>query len=134
MNNKKIFFTIAVLAIILLGALFFIDNTKKPSSQLTTRITPTSALPKETIVTLTDSGFTPKEIRIKKGEAIQFKNATEKDATINSDNHPTHQLYPELNLGQLEKNKILIHIFMKPGKLTYHNHFNPTIKGTIIVE
>lgn len=55
-------------------------------------------------------------------------------ATVNSDAHPTHLLWPFLNLGSFDDGKSLSVVFDKAGTYTYHNHFSPSQKGTVIVE
>src|SRR3989344_2969073 len=51
---------------------------------------------KETKVTYNSQGFSPKTITIKKGETVVFENKTGKPASVASDAHPTHLLYPEI--------------------------------------
>lgn len=95
---------------------------------------PTSNIPKETIIKLTDSGFVPQSVIIKKNESIRWINTGMKTGTVNSDDHPTHKLYAELNLGMLKKDQYLVHTFTKTGTYTYHDHYNPSRTGKIVVE
>lgn len=85
-------------------------------------------------VTLGDSGFVPKDITIKAGTTVIWKNSSGKIATVNSDDHPTHQLYPFLNLGELASGSSVQVVFNKPGRYTYHDHYNATSTGTVTVE
>lgn len=89
-----------------------------------------------TIVTvdLTSNGFNPSQIIVKKGERIIWVNKSGKIATVNSDNHPTHLLYPFLNLGEFNNGSSLQVVMNTIGTFTYHNHYQPSQKGTIIVK
>lgn len=85
-------------------------------------------------VILTSTGFIPSEITVKKGERIIWINKSGKTATINSDNHPTHLLYPFLNLGEFNTGSSVQAVFNSIGTFTYHNHYQPSEKGTITVK
>lgn len=84
-------------------------------------------------VSLTSNGFEPKKITIKKGEVVIWTNKSGKEAGLNSDNHPTHKLYPVLNLGEFGNGLSVQARIYRIGELTYHNHLNPSQKGTIVV-
>lgn len=85
-------------------------------------------------VTVTQNGFTPKTITINAGEVIIWENKSGKAATVNSDSHPDHTKYRDLNLGEFDNgSKIQVQI-QTPGSYTYHNHLSPTQKGEIIVK
>jgi hypothetical protein len=91
-------------------------------------------LPEESLVLLSDGGFAPKEITIKTGMAVRWRNGMNTEASINSDNYPTNRLYPELNLGRFKTGQTLVHIFTKAGTYTYHNQMNKDQTGTVIVK
>src|SRR3989338_7507273 len=57
---------------------------------------------KETKVNYTAAGFAPKTLIIKKGEMVIFENKTGKSASVASDEHPTHLLYPEFDQYKTE--------------------------------
>lgn len=91
---------------------------------------------KETVenVKVTASGFVPQTLTVNAGSRVVWFNETDEDATVHSDDHPTHRLYPELNAGQFSKGTSVQTVLTKPGTYTYHNHLNPSQKGTIIVK
>lgn len=95
--------------------------------------TTTSNAPKEATVTLTQQGFSPQTVMIKKGGIVTWINQSSTLATVNSDAHPTHLLYPPLNLGEFDNNQSFQLSFDKTGKFTYHNHLNPSQTGSVIV-
>ena len=148
MNNKTLVTIIAVL--VLIGAVVVVlgklgNKTSQPGgitgqpstpAQSTTKQGTGGAIPKETIVNvnLTSSGFDPKTITIKTGTRAIWVNKSGGDATVNSAVHPTHQLFPPLNLGQFPDGSSVQLVFDKPGTYKYHNHLNPGQTGTVVVE
>lgn len=101
--------------------------TKSPKNQR-------SHLPKEVTVTLDKDGFHPKEVTIKAGSAVRWKNESGTRQTVNSDNYPTNQLHKELNFGIFTSGSSVVYTFTKPGVYGYHNQFHPEQKGTVIVD
>jgi plastocyanin len=135
-NNKPsmLFLVILVLAI---GALVFgiVSLTKSKESQVSQALKqPAKTLPKEQTVSLTKEGFSPQSVTVNVGDAVRWFNNSGGDATVNSDDYPTNKLYKELNLGVFKSGATLVLILNKPGTYTYHDHFHPTRKGTIIVK
>ena len=91
---------------------------------------------KETGVNYTAAGFVPKTITIKKGETVVFENKTGKSASVASNVHPTHLLYPEFDqykTDQRGKDEFRFS-FEKVGTWNYHDHLNSNMTGTVIVE
>ena len=86
------------------------------------------------VITLTNEGFSPETLTIKSGTTVSWINKSRRTASIDSDPHPTHTAYPPLNLGRLQANRTFLLTFDKPGTYGYHNHLDPTKRGTIIVE
>lgn len=86
------------------------------------------------MINVTDTGFSPKELRIKTGTKIMWLNKTNGTVTVNSDEHPSHRLYPILNLGAFGKDSSVQTVFEKSGIYKYHNHLNASQAGIIIVE
>lgn len=85
-------------------------------------------------VTLTSDGFSPATLTIKAGETVTWENKSGEAATVNSDPHPVHTNYAPLNLGNFPDGGTLSLTFDKPGTYGYHNHLNPSERGTITVE
>lgn len=88
----------------------------------------------EKTVTVTESGFEPSTITIKAGTRVLWMNKSGKTVTVNSDQHPTHKLYPFLNLGAFDNGSSVQIVFDKPGTYTYHDHLNPSHTGKVMVE
>ena len=89
----------------------------------------------ETItITATSSGFDPKTITIKAGTRVIWISTVDGTVAVASAVHPTHQIYPPLNLGRFEKGSSVQLVFDKPGTYKYHDHLNPEHTGTVVVE
>jgi len=149
MNNKTLVIIIAVLIVI--GAVVVVagkvgNKPNQPSSvtnqqgapaqNTTGQGTPGGNAPKETIanVTVTSSGFEPQTKTVKVGTRVVWLNKSGEGATVNSAVHPTHQVYPPLNLGEFPDGSSVQLVFDKPGTYKYHNHLNPSQTGTVVVE
>lgn len=141
--NKILLIIIAL--IIVLGAFTFLGN--KNSNQTPTQPSESMSSEKTTgktaetqsgnqlaTITLTDSGFTPKDITVKTGTRVVWINKSGTAATVSSDDHPTHRLYPFLNLGEFADGSSVQVVVEKVGKYSYHNHLNASEVGTITAE
>ncbi len=133
-----------VLVLVVLGGGYYFYNKSKPLStpqplqvqttpEQSTGASPSAAIDKNT-VTLTANGYEPQTLTIKAGTKVSWINKSGETATVSSDNHPTHELYPFLNLGKFADGESLSVVVEKPGTYTYHNHLNADEKGTIIAE
>lgn len=112
------------------GLFSFLSGKQKPSS--TTNVA--TALPAEVAVEVKENGFVPKEVTIDVGSAVRWVNKTNGKVTVNSDDHPTHRKYKELNLGEFAKDSTVVLIFTKAGTYTYHDHLHPNRKGSVTVK
>lgn len=82
----------------------------------------------------TDSGFSPANLNVKAGQTITIKNTSSGAMSFNSDPHPVHTSFPELNLGRIDAGQSKTLTLTKAGTYTYHNHLSPSQKGTIVVQ
>lgn len=141
-KNKFIVGGLVIAILVLFGAMFLFG--KKAPAPITSTPTPGITLPtidqaKEAArvkvkIELTSDGFVPKVVTVKKGTRVIWLNKTSVDGTVNSDDHPTHQLYRPLNLGTFPPDFSVQLVFEDPGIYGYHNHFKPEQKGTVIVQ
>ncbi len=137
MNNK--FLLIIAVLVVLLAGVFLLSNKAKNNqvnqNQATQKQNPTSVKTVEgKEVSVTSTGFEPQTITIKAGQKVVWTNKSGASVTVNSDSHPTHLLWPFLNLGEFSDGASVSVVFDKAGKYTYHNHLNPSQTGTVIVE
>lgn len=127
----------AVIGIIVLvgfTAFLYFRNENKPTdnqqvSAPTPFITPTP-LPGETIM-VTNHGFVPEEITVKKGTYINFANFSEGIINVTSKNKD----FVALNLGNLPMNETTNQVqYQNAGTYEYFNALQPTQVGKIIVQ
>ncbi len=129
-----------VIGVIIYGLIYYFVLAKKgnvynrPSQVQTASPSPTVAVVDKNAVTLSQNGYSPASITIKKGERVTWVNKSGAAATVSSDPHPTHTDYPPLNLGKFPDEGSVSLTFDKPGTYGYHNHLNPGQKGTVIVQ
>src|ERR1039458_8285321 len=97
--RRNIYFLIIII-LILLGVFLLFKGTKssnKPSTLSTKPPIQTPApLHKEVTITLNKSVFSPKEVTIKAGTSVSWKNESGAKQTVNSDDYPTNLKYKEL--------------------------------------
>ena len=86
------------------------------------------------IVTISSSGFSPKDITIKAGEAVTWTNSDTADHNVNSAPHPTHTIYSPLNLDTIKPGEEKSLTFPRTGTYKYHDHLNPSLFGSVTVE
>ncbi len=89
---------------------------------------------RESVITITDSGFSPTSLRVKQGALITFKNLSNHPSWIASSAHPTHEDYPEFDSGKaVQPGDSWKFKVDRGGSFTYHDHINPEFTGTITV-
>lgn len=140
MNNKILIGAIAILVII--GAAIVMttktNNTPaQPDNTQTINPTQSQTIPPtitRSDITLNKDGFSPQTLTVKVGTVVTWINASGAKASVNSAQHPTHQVYSPLNLGEFGDGSSVQLIFDKAGSYKYHDHFHPERTGTVIVE
>lgn len=133
---KKNIWILIVVAIAVVAGLFLLLGSKSinpTSTNVKPNVTGKYSVPVSE-VSVTQSGFEPQTITIKPGVTVVWSNKSGGDVTVNSDNHPTHLLWPFLNLGKFANGSKVSVVFKTAGTYTYHNHLNPSQKGTVIVK
>ena len=101
------------------------------------------------MVVYSDGGYTPGELRIKKGETVTFKNESSQSMWVASAMHPSHTAYPGTDIkdcgnammGMMFDACVGTPIgsswmfqFNEVGSWGYHNHMRATHWGKVIVE
>lgn len=123
-----------LLVLILVGAgVYFFQNNKKVSEE---DLKITSELTKnELTIVYNNEGFSPRELKIKKGQTVKFINQSDRKMWVASDNHPAHEIYPEFDQKEItERGATYEFKFEKSGNWGYHNHTFSNHIGIIIVE
>lgn len=105
-----------------------------PSGPTSTQPTGEATIKDASTVIFANGQFTPNKAEVKKGQKVIIKNDSSTRIEFNSDPHPTHSLYPELNIGSIEAGGLKTLTISKEGTYTYHNHLNASQRGQLIVE
>lgn len=125
MSKKLSLILFILLTLLALSALFISIGLVKPFS------------PQGKIyeVVLTESGFIPKDITIDHGDSIKFSTTLKEPFWPASDLHPTHGIYPEFDPQEpIEPDKSWTFQFLKSGRWRFHDHLQPILRGTIVVQ
>lgn len=103
----------------------------------------------ESVVVYANSGFSPSSLIVKSGAEVVFKNESSGPVWVASDVHPTHTVYSGTSMSEhcpdtggtvfdtcqaVQSGESWSFKFEKTGEWDYHNHLNPSRKGTILVE
>lgn len=90
------------------------------------------------MVTITSSGFDPQTARIQVGDAITWYNNDVVNHYVAPDDHPDHLQYSGVwdddGTGNIVAGGGYMATFTEAGTYEYHDHLNPTLTGTVIVE
>ena len=119
-------------------------NLYKPSGNNTTESQPTAAASSPEVatggvtITFTDSGVEPASLTVKSGQKITWVNNSTKKISVGSAPHPDHTTNQELTNNQyvtaLEVGVTATVTLKKIGSWGYHDHLNPSVGGTVIVQ
>lgn len=86
------------------------------------------------IVTLTDVGFTPNELTIRKGDSVAFKTTGADLFWPASNLHPSHLIYAAFDPQEpIPPNLVWTFRFDTIGEWQYHDHLAPYFTGVITV-
>lgn len=94
-------------------------------------------------IDMTDDGFPPNRLFIKRCDKVVFLNKGQSSHWPASDVHPTHSNYPKAGgcIGSafdacdgVKPGDSYSFVFEEKGTWDYHDHMNPSLKGTIVVE
>lgn len=140
--NSKILLGLVVVAIVAVGGYMLLSNnaanvnpTPTETQEAQTTTTEDKAMQEETTnVTVTGSGFEPQTLTVKPGTKVVWTNKSGGPVTVSSDVHPTHLLWPFLNLGKFDNDSSVSVVFEEAGTYTYHNHLDASQTGTVTVK
>lgn len=147
MAAKNAAIVVLVLAILLAGGWWFLNNRQTLAPSPSPTQTPTLSQVNESTtstgleesasgsqVSISATGFSQKDIKIKAGEKVTWTNQDSAMHNVSSAVHPTHQVYPPLNLGNISAGESKSLIFPDKGIYKYHDHLNPSLFGSVTVE
>ena len=86
------------------------------------------------VVHVTDDGFEPRSVEVDAGTTVVFENVGGEAHWPASDDHPTHEEYPEFDPKKpVQPGTEWSFTFDRPGEWGYHDHMNPYLTGEIEV-
>ncbi len=129
MKKNQLILAALALVIIALGAGYFF--TQGPSDSVT-KGEPVGE--PAVVITRTAEGYEPKEVSVKKGDIVKWKNETSEFHWPASDLHPTHGVYPEFDpLMPIGPGEEWSFRFDQAGVWKYHDHIRANKTGTVTV-
>lgn len=156
MNKGVVWGTVIVIVLIAAGLLMWRSAGQRgepvPTGGALNTPTPTATLPvlptltpslspslspttRAAAVAITDTGFSPAQLVVAAGTTVTFTNNGQAMHWPASAVHPTHNLLPGFDaLKGLATGETYAFTFTKVGTWTCHDHLNPQLKCTIIVE
>ena len=108
--------------------------TSQPTQTTAPVATQGAAVEEESIINISSKGFSPQNLFIKAGESVTWTNIDTENHIVNSAVHPTHSVYPPLNLDLIQPGKSKSLTFPTAGTYKYHDHLNPSLVGSITVQ
>ncbi len=140
------------LVLIIAGCSMFrsapVNTTSTSGEPSTPPVTNTDTAPQapgaaENVIIHTDSGFVPASFTVTAGTSVTFQNSGSGAMRVASDPHPAHTDYPTTggcvastfdSCSNIAPGMSWTFTFDKVGTWGYHNHLNPSEKGTIVVQ
>lgn len=87
------------------------------------------------MVEMRASGFSPQELKVKVGDTVDFVNKDSKPHWPASAVHPVHQCYPGFDaLKAVQPGESYSFRFAMAKTCKFHDHMNPSLTGSLIVE
>jgi len=105
------------------------NDTQEPSDTSAN----SSTLAAESTITYSDSGFSPSSLSVKSGTTVTIRNTSGSSIQFDSDPHPAHTANPELNVGVVVAGESKTFTVTTKGSHAYHDHFDSSQTGTIVV-
>jgi len=85
-------------------------------------------------ITRTETGYEPKEVTIRKGQTVSWKNESSEFHWPASDIHPTHQIYSAFDPREpIAPGEVWSFTFEQSGTWEFHDHLRANLKGTVFV-
>ena len=150
--NKSYYVIIILVILVLVGGLLYYTapaSNREGESRSQTRNAqviveePITVPEMANVIVFKNSGYAPEALTIKIGQTVVFKNESDQPTWPASAMHPTHNGYPTTGgcigsvfdaCGEVVPGGAWSFQFDQKGSWKYHDHLNPSSKGTIVVE
>lgn len=133
--NPKFWLLISILFVVVIAGLVFSnqENSRQQPAVNTTINEEVDDL--EVEVQITKDGFVPSTVSIAKGTKVTWTNVDDNPHRIASNPYPDHTELPSLDSKEaLGPDTTYTYTFEEAGTFGYHDHYRPTMNGTIVVE
>ena len=130
--NKKTLWIIVATVVVIGGAIGVYVFTQKDAGA-PSKTTDSANKPAAATITYSNNGFNPSKTTVKAGDIVAIKNTSSGNMQFDSDPHPVHTDDEELNAGAVAPGQTVTFTVTTKGTFGYHNHLNPSDKGTIVV-
>jgi len=134
--NKKIIAVVILASIVAVAAIgaYYALQKKQPATPRAVQTGQNQDVMDAQVITLTENGYEPSEVSIRKGETVTFKNTTGKLFWPASNLHPSHGIYPEFDpLEPVAAGDSWSFTFTNIGAWKFHDHLAPYYTGVITV-
>ncbi len=129
-NKGTLIAVIVILILIIAGGVYYYTQIQPAKNNNTGNENTTIAEgPKNYVVEILSTGFSPAEITIKQNDIVTWVNKDSVFHSVNSDIGNS-----EMVSMVLPKDKNVTHTFTTIGTFGYHSTLNPTMKSKIIVK
>ncbi len=134
LKNTRIFSLILIYTFFPLGDYFIFEIVGQKIS-FAPEVKTARAATVANVTILADGNFSPKTVSITAGDQIKWTNTSEFEEEPASDAHPTHLIYPALNVGPVAPDgTVTSPALTQVGTWDYHNHAcGASCAGTIII-
>ncbi|HET9722065.1 MAG TPA: cupredoxin domain-containing protein [Candidatus Saccharimonadales bacterium] len=85
-------------------------------------------------ITFDGNGFSPQKVTVKSGDSVAIKNISSQTMQFDSDPHPIHTDDTDLNAGVVNPGQTISFTVHKTGTFGYHDHLDPSLTGTIVIQ
>lgn len=86
-------------------------------------------------VRYTNTGFEPSKLTVPVGTMVEFVNQSDEEMWVASNMHPSHEILATFDqFSGAAKGQSYMYTFDTKGTWPYHDHINPAVEGSIVVE
>lgn len=128
----------AIIIIAAIGIFLFLKKEGSLENQLSptpTAISSPQATTRTHTINISESGFNPTELTIKRGDSVRFVNTGRRNQWPASGVHPIHQICPGLNpLEAIQPGESFSFTVNEVKECPIHDHLFPSVRGKITVQ
>lgn len=128
--------TVALAIVIFIGAVEAQVVTTKRADPAPPAAQSSSKAKAQASVELTNKGkYEPATVKVHVGDTVEWTNKSDSLMWVASNPHPSHTGLPGFDQRELLRHGASWQFtFNKPGRFGYHDHLEPSRRGTVIVE